>query len=57
MELVGCGGHKAKWEVVRYHIVAEKKKNGQMGLRGYDFTLFEIFKDEVNKGFRGFLVC
>ena len=44
VEVVGHDKNKVRWEVVDDHVVEEPSDNEDIGLRGFDFNIFD--KDE-----------
>ena len=51
MEVVGYDRKKVIWEVVDDHVIEEETDNDEIGLRGFDFNLFD--KDEKGVGREG----
>ena len=49
MEVVGSDGKKVIWEVIENHAVEEENDYDKIGLRGFDFNLFDEDEEGVGK--------
>ena len=47
VEVVGHDKNKVLWEVVKYHEVEEPTDHEEIGLRGFDFNVFDEDEEGV----------
>ena len=47
VEVVGHDKKKVLWEVVKYHVIEEPSDNKDIGLRGFDFNIFDEDEERV----------
>ena len=50
MEVSCSDGKKVVWEVIENPIFKEPKENSEIGLRGFDFNLFDEYEGGARKG-------